>query len=65
MHKNKNVSNVRYSAKDGTVLPIQVIHTGDYRAAGRLSNFITTAYCALYPIELLAVLLVYSQKRMK
>lgn len=65
LHRNKNVTNVRYSAKDGTVLPIQVIHTGDYRSAARLSNFITTAYCLLYPIELLAVLLVYSKKRMK
>ncbi|MEE0965158.1 MAG: helix-turn-helix transcriptional regulator [Ruminococcus bromii] len=65
IHRNENVSNIRYSAKDGTVLPIQVIKTGDYRAAVKLSNLITTIYCVLYPIELLVVLLIYLKKRAK
>lgn len=63
--RNENVSSVRYTAKDGTVLPIQVITCGDYQIAARLSNLITTVYCILYPVELLAVLLIYFKKRIK
>lgn len=61
--RNENVSFIRYT--DGTILPIQVITTSDYRAAARLSNLINTAHCVLYPIELLVVLLVYFKKRAK
>ena len=63
--RNESVSSIRYSAKDGTVLPIRVISTSEYRAASRLSSMITSAYCVLYPIELIAVLLVYFKKRAK
>lgn len=42
-----------------------MITTDDYRAAARISEMITTAYCLLYPIELLAVLFIYLRKRMK
>lgn len=63
--RNESVTSIRYSPKDGTVLPIQVITTDDYRAAARISEMITTAYCLLYPIELLAVLFIYLRKRMK
>lgn len=63
IQRNQNVSNIRYTAKNGTVLPIQVIMTEDYRAAVKMSNFITTVYCVLYPIELFIVLLVYFKNR--
>lgn len=63
--RNESVSSVRYSAQDGTVLPIRVISTSEYRAASRLSSMITSAYCALYPIELAVVLLIYFKKRAK
>ena len=65
IERNKSVTSIRYSPKDGTVLPIQVITTDDYQAAARISEMITTAYCLLYPIELLAVLFIYLRKRMK
>ena len=65
IERNESVSSIRYSAKDGTVLPIHVITTGDYRAAARLSNTINTLYCIIYPIELLGVLMVYFKKRAK
>ena len=63
--RNESVSSIRYSAQDGTVLPIKVITTSDYRNASRLSSMITAAYCVLYPIELAAVLLIYFKKRAK
>ena len=63
--RNESVTSISYSPKDGTVLPIRVITTGDYRAAAQMYNFITAAYCALYPIELLIVLLIYFKKRAK
>lgn len=63
IQRNQNVSNIRYTAKNGTVLPIQVIMTGDYRTAVKVSNLITTVYCVLYPIELFIVFLAYFKKR--
>ena len=63
--RNESVSSIRYSAQDGTVLPIRVITTSDYRAASRLSGMITAAYCVLYPIEVLACLLIFIKKRAK
>ena len=63
--RNESVSSIRYSAKDGTVLPIRVITTSDYRAAANISSLITGIYCVLYPIELLVALLVYFKKKVK
>lgn len=65
IERNESVSSIRYSAEDGTVLPIKVITTSDYRNASRLSSLITAAYCVIYPIELAAVLLIYFKKRAK
>lgn len=65
IERNKSVTSIRYSPKDGTVLPIQVITTDDYQVAARISEMITMAYCLLYPIELLTVLFIYLRKRMK
>ena len=65
IERNESVSSVRYSAKDGTVLPIKVITTSDYRNASRLASMISAAYCVIYPIELAAVLLIYFKKRAK
>ena len=63
IERNESVSSIRYSAKDGTVLPIHVITTGDYRSAAKLANTINTLYCVIYPVEILAVLLFYFKKR--
>ena len=64
-HKNRSVSSISYASKDGTVLPIKVVTTSGYRVAEGLSDGINTAYCFLYPLELLAVLLIYFKKRAK
>lgn len=64
-HKNRSVSSISYTSKDGTVLPIKVVTTSGYRVAEGLSDGINTAYCFLYPLELLAVLLIYFKKRAK
>ena len=64
-HRNQSVSSISYTSKDGTVLPIKVVTTSGYRVAEGLSDGINTAYCFLYPLELLAVLLIYFKKRAK
>lgn len=65
IERNQSVSSIRYSAKDGTVLPIQVITTRDYRIAASLSSTINTLFCVIYPIEFLITLLIYFKKRAK
>lgn len=62
MQRNESVSFIHYTPQEGTVLPIRVITTGDYENAVSLSSMITLGYCALYPVELLAVLLVYFRR---
>lgn len=63
--RNQSVSSIRYSPKDGTVLPITVITNEDYRIARDRSELITMAYCLLYPVELFAAVMVYIRKRVK
>ena len=61
--RNTNVSSIEYTPQEGTVLPIRVLTTHDWRAAVRLSEFISSAYCLTYPAELLCALLIYRKKR--
>lgn len=61
--RNQNVFSIRYTPKEGTVLPIQVISTHDYREAKNRSNLISLIYCILYPTELLVVLFIYFKKK--
>ena len=63
LKRNESVVSMRYSPKDGTVLPSTVFTEGEYRSANALSGIITTAYCILYPIELFAVVWIYFRKR--
>lgn len=65
IERNRSISSLSFTPKDGTVLPIRVVTTSGYRAAEGLSNGINTAYCVLYPMEILAVLLIYFKKRAK
>lgn len=62
IERNEDVI-IRYALKEGTVLPIQVISADEYRAAEELSNTISAAYCILYLLEFLVVLLVYRKKK--
>lgn len=61
--RNENVAVLDYSPGDGTGLPIQVVTGGELRAASQVSNFGITAFCVLYPIEFLIVLIIYLKKR--
>lgn len=63
--RNQSVATIRYSAKDGTVLPIRVISQREHRASLRLFELINTLYCLIYPMELLAALALYFKKRAK
>ncbi|HIY15995.1 MAG TPA: helix-turn-helix domain-containing protein [Candidatus Intestinimonas stercorigallinarum] len=65
VHRNLEVTSVSYSPKDGTVLPITTRTDEDWLEATSLSNLITTIYCVLYPVEVLAAFLIYFRKRAK
>ena len=65
IQRNESVSSVRYEQKDDTVLPITVISNREMGLARHRHDLFNTAYCVLYPIELLAVLIIYFKKRAK
>ena len=65
IRRNDQVARVRYEAKDGTVLPITVITESDNRVGWARHEAVNMIYCVLYPIELVAALLVYMKKRAK
>ena len=63
IERNGTVSALRYEQKEDTVLPITVISNREYQIARQQQSLINTAYCVLYPIGVLAVLLIYFKKR--
>ena len=63
VERNRSVSSLRYEQKEDSVLPITVISNREYQIARQQYNLINTVYCVLYPIEVLAVLLIYFKKR--
>ena len=65
VERNESVSSLRYERKEDTVLPITVISNREYRLAWHRHDLINTAYCVLYPMEMLAALLIYLKKRAK
>ena len=65
VERNESVSSLRYERKEDTVLPITVISNREYRLAWHQYDLINTAYCVLYPIEILVGLLIYFKKRAK
>lgn len=65
VHRNMQVSYVRYEAKDGTVLPITVVSQSDNRVGWARHDAVNMIYCILYPIELVAAFLIYMKKRAK
>lgn len=62
---NDYVAYLKYSAKDGTVLPITVVTQSDSRVGWARHDAINMIYCVLYPLELAAIFLIYFKKRMK
>lgn len=65
IERNESVSSLRYEQKEDTVLPITVISNREYRLAWHRHDLINTAYCVLYPMEMIVVLLIYFKKRAK
>lgn len=61
--RNRSVCRISYTPQEGTVLPVYVLTNNGYHAAKGQYKGINMAYCFLYPIELLAVLMVYFKKR--
>ncbi len=65
IRRNETVTRISYEAKDGTVLPITVYTYEDQRVAHNISEFITLAYCIIYPIEIFSAIWLYCRKRAK
>ncbi len=61
--RNESVTRVSYSPKEGTVLPITVYTYEEQRVARNISELITSAYCLLYPIEIVVAFILYYRKR--
>ena len=61
--RNNAVSFIRYTEKDGSVLPIIVYTTSEMRTARTWAGIISSAVCLLYPAELLAGFVIYYRKR--
>ena len=61
--RNNAVSFIRYTEKDGSVLPITVYTTSEMRTARTWAGIISSAVCLLYPTELLAGFVIYYRKR--
>ncbi len=65
LRRNDAVVSVRYTARDGTVLPITVVTQAQFRAGYHLSQVITLAWCLLYPVEVAVAIGVYLRRRRK
>lgn len=61
--RNNAVSFIRYTKQDGSVLPITVYTTSEMRTARTWAGIISSAFCLLYPTELLAGFVIYYRKR--
>lgn len=63
--RNESVISMRYSPKDGTVLPITVSTQEDLNEARQLASVRHVIFVGIYMIEILAVLAVYFKLRKK
>ena len=63
--RNESVISLRYSPKDGTVLPITVSTQDDLNEARQLASVRHVIFAGIYMIEVLVVLLVYFKLRRK
>lgn len=61
--RNQNVVSIRYSPKDGTILPITVFTQNDLQQAQQIVSLRHMIFGAAYAVEIIAVLLVYFKKR--
>lgn len=63
--RNRSVVSLRYTPKDGTVLPITVFTEADLQAARQTAAVRHVIFGVAYGVESLAVILVYFKKRAK
>ena len=63
--RNENVISLRYTPKDGTILPITVCTEDDLQESRQTSAVRHVIFGAAYCFECLAVVLIYFKKRMK
>ena len=63
--RNENVVSLRYTPKDGTILPITVCTEDDLQEARQTAAVRHVIFGAVYCIECLAVVLIYFKKRAK
>ncbi len=65
VHNNHNVGFIRYTEKDGSLLPIQVVTDDAVRAASVWVGVRNVAFCVLYAVEAAIVLVIYYKRRAK
>ena len=63
--RNENVVSLRYTSKDGTILPITVCTEDDLQEARQTAAVRHVIFGSAYCIECLAVVLIYFKKRAK
>lgn len=63
--RNESVISLRYSAKDGTVLPITVCTADDLEAAREKAAVRNVLFIGVYALECMAVIFAYLKKRKK
>ena len=63
--RNEAVVSLRYTPKDGTILPITVCTEDDLRAAQQTAAVRHVIFCAAYCLECLIAAAVYIRKRAK
>ena len=65
LDRNESVVSMRYTPKDGTILPITVFTDDDLQEARQTASVRHVIFGAAYCIECLAVVLVYFKRRAK
>ena len=65
LDRNESVVSMRYTPKDGTILPITVFTDDDLQEARQTASVRHVIFGAAYCIECLAIVLVYFKKRAK
>ena len=63
--RNEAVVSLRYTPKDGTILPITVCTEDDLRAAQQTAAVRHVIFCAAYCLECLVIAAVYIRKKAK
>ena len=65
LRRNELVASIRYSKKEGDILPITVFTHWDYDLARARKNRADLVFLCLYSLELAGAVVVYSKKRFK